>query len=51
MTRAEYIMDKISDVFGADKTTPAENLETLEQLQGIIANSIKSLKNELKERS
>lgn len=48
MTRAEQIMDKISDRLGADKTTTEENLETLKQLKDIIELSIETLTKELK---
>ena len=43
MTRAEEIMDKISDRFGADKTTLEENLEDLKLLKGLIEDSIETL--------
>lgn len=51
MTRAEQIMDKISDRLGADKTTIKENLETLEQLKDIIELSIKTLTKELEKEN
>lgn len=47
MSRAEQIMEKISDRFGADKTTVEENLADLKELRGIIDNSIEILTDEL----
>lgn len=49
MSRAEQIMEKISDQFGADKTTTEENLNDLKELRSIIDVSIEALTDELKE--
>lgn len=51
MSRAEQIMEKISDRFGADKTTTKENLNDLKELRSIIDISIEALTNEINERS
>lgn len=47
MSRAEQIMEKISDRFGADKTTLEENLADLKELRDIIDDSIEMLTDEL----
>lgn len=47
MSRAEQIMEKISDRFGADKTTTEENLTDLKELRDIIDESIEMLTDEL----
>ena len=45
--RLDEFMEKISDRFGADKTTVEENLADLKELRGIIDNSIEILTDEL----